>query len=69
LLGDLPRHPWHLDEQNLEKEMVYKKVFPGQNWVDGRLGKTMVEANKVVGSFLLTQKYFKSDNEFAQMLD
>lgn len=62
-------HPWNLEEQALEKEMVYGKLFPGQKWVDGRLEKTMVEALKVVRSFLLTQKYFEDENEFVQLLD
>jgi len=62
-------HPWHIEGQKLEKETLYPKLFPGQVWIDGRIEKTMVDAHKVVRCFLLTQKYFEADNEFAQLLD
>ncbi len=62
-------HPWHLNEQKLEKMEVSQLVFPGENYVEGKLEKVMVEAHKVVRSFLLSQRYFREENEFSQILD
>ncbi len=44
-------------------------IFPKQAFVEGKLEKVMVEANKVVRAFLLAQRYFREENEFHQILD
>lgn len=53
----------------LEKAEVYSTVFPGQPIIEGKLEKVMVEAQRVVRSFLLTQYYFRENNEFNQVAD
>ncbi len=53
----------------LEKERVYRQVYPGDSWVEGRLEKLMVELNKLLRSFLLHQHYFRENNEFRQQID
>lgn len=62
-------HAWSSDEQKLEKSQLFSKIFPGQAFVEGKLEKVMVEAHKVVRAFLLTQRYFRQENEFQQFLD
>ncbi len=62
-------HPWHTTEQRLEKKEVYSIIFPNQSFVEGKLEKVMVEAHKVVKMFLLSQRYFREENEFHQLLD
>jgi len=62
-------HPWHLDEQKLDKRTVFEKIFPDQTFVEGKLEKVMVEAHKVVRACLLTQRYFREENTFHQWLD
>lgn len=61
--------PWHLPDHKLNKEKVYEALFPDQVWVDGKLEKVMVEAQKVVRAFLLNQYYFREENEFNQVFD
>lgn len=62
-------HPWHIPEQRLEKKQVYATLFPGQEFIEGKLDKVMVEAHKIVRAFLLVQRYFSAENEFHQLLD
>jgi len=62
-------HPWHLSDQKLDKMKVFEKVFPNQVFVEGKLEKVMVEAHKVVRTYLLTQRYFREENTFHQWLD
>jgi len=62
-------HPWDNPEIKLIKNHVFALLYPGQDFVDGKLEKIMVEAFKVARSFLLAQNYFRSDNEFQQTLD
>jgi len=69
LLDIFLSHPWYLSEQRLEKKQVFGKIFPDQEFVDGKLEKVMVEAHKVVKAFLLAQRYFREENEFHQLLD
>ncbi len=62
----------HLQENPegiLEKSTVYDIVFPGQDYVEGKLEKVMVEAQKLIRQFLLTKYYFREENEFHQTLD
>lgn len=44
-------------------------VFPGQAFIHGKLEKVMVEAHKIIRDFLLSQRYFRKENEFNQLLD
>jgi hypothetical protein len=60
---------WDDPEQRLEKIDVFASVFPGQDYVDGKLEKVMVEAHKVIRSFLLAQRYFDEEKEFQQLFD
>ncbi|MDX1912474.1 MAG: hypothetical protein SFV22_13350 [Saprospiraceae bacterium] len=55
--------------QNLDKKVVYLQVFPNQEFVEGKLEKVMVDANKILRSFLLTQRYLREDNAFFQQYD
>ncbi|MFN0175598.1 MAG: hypothetical protein ACKVU0_13185 [Saprospiraceae bacterium] len=55
--------------QNLEKNEVYAKLFPGQEFLEGKLEKVMVEAHKIVRAFLLVQHYFREENDFQQGFD
>ncbi len=69
LLDICLNHPWHDPEQKLEKMEVYTRLFPDQPFVEGKLEKVMVEAQKIIRSFLLNNYYFRSENEFYQVLD
>ena len=60
------RHPWHDPEQKLEKNAVYTMLFSGQPFVERKLDKVMVDAHKMIRAFLLTQYYFREENEFHQ---
>ena len=63
------RHSWDDPLQNLDKKEVFATLFPDQKFVEGKLEKVMVEAHKVVRSFLMLQYYFREDNEFFQNFD
>lgn len=63
------RHPWETAAQTLEKNAVYAEVFSGQPFVEGKLEKLMVEAHKLLRTFLSVQHYLRPDNEFQQLLD
>ncbi len=54
---------------DLDKKKVYACLFPDQEFIEGKLDKIMVEAHKVVRSFLLTKTYLREENEFRQVLD
>lgn len=56
-------------EQKLEKQEVYEAVYPNQVFIEGKLEKTMVEAQKVLRSFLTIQHYLREENKFQQQLD
>jgi len=51
----------------LEKKDVFALLFPGQEFVEGKLEKVMVEAHKIVRTFLLAQHYFHKNNEFMKI--
>ena len=55
--------------QTLGKDKVYALIFPGQEFVEGKLEKVIVEAHKVIRAMLLTHHYFRNENEFNQALD
>ena len=56
-------------ETRLEKKDVFARLFPGHVFVEGRLEKIMVEAHKVVRTFLTVQYYLREENEFHQTFD
>ena len=55
--------------EELDKKLVYASIFSGQEYKEGKLDKIMVEAHKVIRSFLLTKRYLGDENEFNQALD
>lgn len=59
-------HDWGMP---MPKEKAYAEVFPGEPFVEGKLEKMMVEAHKLVRSFLLVQHYTRLENEFSQVYD
>lgn len=62
-------HSWDSTSQPLDKQFLSKTLF-SEEYVNGRkLEKVMVEANKIVRAFLLTQNYFREDNHFTQNFD
>ena len=69
LLDICLNHPWHDPEQKLEKKAVFSKLFHAQEFIEGKLEKVMVDAHKVIRTFLLTQNYFQEENEFHQVYD
>lgn len=62
-------HPWGSKDKNLNKKEVFALIFPKQAFVDGKLEKLMVEAHKLLRTFLLIQYYCREDNDFDQTLD
>lgn len=52
-----------------DKSGVYQLLFPGQNFVEGKLEKVMAELNKLVRTFLLVRQYLDAGNEFQQKFD
>ena len=62
-------HQLHTPERSLEKKEVFAQLFPGQEFVEGKLEKVMVEAHKVVRTFLTVQHYLREGNEFHQNFD
>ncbi|MDX1911393.1 MAG: hypothetical protein SFV22_07900 [Saprospiraceae bacterium] len=54
---------------DLDKKMVFARLFPGQTYADGRVEKLLVEAQKVLRVFLLNEYYHREENDFQQSLD
>lgn len=69
LLEACLNHNWDIPGSNLEKERLYEQLFPGQAFVDGKLEKIMVEAHKIIRTYLVSQHYLREENEFQQNLD
>ena len=57
------------DEKKLDKNRVYELLFPGKQFVDGKLEKVMVELNKITRAYMLTTHYLSEQNETRQLLD
>ncbi|HLP93743.1 MAG TPA: hypothetical protein VK168_06880 [Saprospiraceae bacterium] len=55
--------------EELEKEKIYTKVFPGKNPIPGKLEKLMVELTKELRNFLLQKRYIDEKNEHKLQLD
>jgi hypothetical protein len=64
LLNICLSHPWHEPEIFPDKKTVFYSIFPDQEFVEGKLEKTMAEAHKVVKTVLLVQQYLVEDNNF-----
>ncbi|MEZ4927817.1 MAG: hypothetical protein R3A50_16160 [Saprospiraceae bacterium] len=62
-------HPWEDEASPLEKRQVFNTIFSDSEFVEGKLEKVMVEAHKIVQSFLLSEYYLREENKFHQMLD
>lgn len=56
-------------EEDLNKNYIYKILFPGKTYVNGKIDKIMAELNKIVRTFLLTKYYFREENNTYQNLD
>ncbi|MFN0174457.1 MAG: hypothetical protein ACKVU0_07425 [Saprospiraceae bacterium] len=69
LLDICLNHNGHDSSQDLAKQKVFASLFPGQEFIDGKLEKVMVEAHKVVRTGLLLLYYLRDDNEFQQGFD
>lgn len=61
LAGNIP--------QISDKKEVFARLFSNQAFIEGKLEKVMVEAHKVLRTFLLAEQYFSEENEFQQTLD
>jgi hypothetical protein len=59
----------HFSEASLNKETVYRQMFPGKELVEGKLKKVMSELNKLIRTFLLVRQYLHESNEFQHQLD
>lgn len=57
-------HPWQEPQTILDKKTVFSSLFPDQEFVEGKLEKTMVEAHKIVRTALLIQQYLREGNDF-----
>ncbi len=62
-------HSWDDATAGIDKKSMYAIIFPEQEFKEGRLEKTMVEAHKIVRAFLQVKHYFREANEFHQILD
>lgn len=51
------------------KEALYQHLFPGQDFIRGKVEKTMSELNKAVRAFLLWKRYNRPENTFEQLFD
>jgi hypothetical protein len=54
---------------SLKKEIIYLKLFPNEELVEGRLDKVMTELNKIVRNYLIIKNYFDETNEAQQLID
>lgn len=55
--------------EQLKKKNLYDALYPGTQWVDGRLKKVMIALHKQIQAFLLIQHYFREENTFQRQLD
>jgi hypothetical protein len=69
LLNICLSHHYHDPQIILDKKTVFSSIFPNQEFVDGKLEKTMVEAHKVVRTVLLVQQYLHDENDFQLNFD
>ncbi len=53
----------------LDKDHIYRAVFPGQAVVQGKLEKLMADLNRLLRAYALTQRYFSESNEEHQQID
>jgi hypothetical protein len=56
-------------EHKLEKDRVYKLLYPGKAVVEGKLKKLISELTKLVRHFLLIDYYRNAGNEFQRQVD
>lgn len=52
-----------------DKGQIFELLFPGQEYIEGKVEKVMVEVHKVVKNYLLMKYYFREENEFAMNFD
>ncbi|MBC7776207.1 MAG: hypothetical protein H7246_12295 [Phycisphaerae bacterium] len=56
-------------EWEFDKKAVFGRLFPGEKETGGRLEKNMSELSKLIRAFMLTNHYWRPENEFYQNLD
>lgn len=64
ILGAAP----DFQEEDLDKENLYRLVFPGKPFVHGKMDKLMSELKKILRLFVLNNEYFSDQNEENQQI-
>lgn len=52
----------------LEKNLVYNRVFPGKDFIEGKLEKLMTDLNKLLRKFLLTKTILEQEDSIDNQL-
>jgi hypothetical protein len=55
--------------EDLDRERVYKALFPDKKPLKGKLEKTISELHRLAKEFLLVQSYQNSENQFQKSMD
>jgi hypothetical protein len=53
----------------IKKEEIYKKIYPGEGWKEGRIEKCMAELNKICKIYLITKQTISESNGFIFQLN
>jgi hypothetical protein len=69
LFDSLYKYAPNYDNSKLTKEFLSKNIFSDNIISDGRLEKVMVELSKSIKIFLLSEYYFRDENEPATQVD
>lgn len=69
LLAIIKKHYPDFDHPSLQKELIYKKIFPGKPYVDLKIDKIMVTLTKCFRNHFLTLRYLEPNNEFNLLLE
>lgn len=69
LLEIILKHFPNFTHKSLEKEAVFKQMYPGKPFVERKIDKIMVNLTKCLRAFQLHQYYMRPENEFNQLLD
>ncbi len=57
------------DIQKIEKEDIYRLLFPDKPFIESKIDKLMSDLKRLLERFLLTQHYFSNENEARLLLD
>lgn len=55
--------------EKMEKEAVYRLLFPDRSFVESKIDKLMSDLKRLLERFILQQRYFSAQNEAQQLLD